>query len=118
MRASTVATITVIIILGVSSVSVMPFGTPVFASHGHWVDHYTSVNDIPCCGLNDCLKLPMRLLHMNDTFVTLDIKGKPVTIARESFHLSEDMSDYLCLKNLDRPINADNIRCAFIAVGS
>ena len=108
----------IIIILGVSSGSVVPFGTSVFASHGHWIDRYTSVNDIPCCGPSDCFTMPMRLVHMNETFVTLDIKGTPVTIARESFHLSEDTSDYLCLKNMDKPIDTDNIRCAFIAVGS
>lgn len=111
MKASSVATIIVIIIIII-------LNSPVFGFHGHWIDHYKSANDMLCCGTRDCLKTPMRLLDINDTHVTLDIKGKTVTILRKSFYLSEDTTDYLCLKDFNQPEDANNIRCAFIAVGS
>lgn len=93
--------------------------SPLFASHGHFIDHYFAADGMTgCCGPQDCPQIPLRLIHADAEHVTLDIQGKSVTILRKSFHISEDASDYLCLIEIALPITAENIRCAFIAVGS
>lgn len=94
------------------------FADPLSATHGHWIDHYLAADSITrCCGPRDCLQVPLRLVHANGDHVTLDIQGVPVTILRKAFHISEDAFDYLCLKDVQAHITAENIRCAFIAVG-
>jgi hypothetical protein len=89
-----------------------------FATHGHWIDHYLNDKGWYCCGKDDCLKIPLRILEGNEKSVTLDIQGTPVTIPRKSLHMSEDTFDWLCLVHPKEIPTPDNILCAFIAVGS
>jgi hypothetical protein len=98
----------------------MLFSVPllVFATHGHWIDHYANDKGMSCCGTNDCLVVPMRLIHITEETVTLDIAGHPVTIPRQSFHNSEDTQDYWCTTAPHEKPGTQNTRCAFVAHGS
>lgn len=91
-----------------------------FAAHGHWTDHYTNAFGMPCCGVRDCVKIPMRVIAITDETFTIDVPSRHVTftIPRQSYHLSEDEHDYWCAVSLHDPPTPENTRCVFIAIGS
>jgi hypothetical protein len=89
------------------------------ALHGHWISHYTDASGVPCCGMHDCVKTSMRVLHADKTTLVLEISGAfLVHIPQGSFFPSEDDSDWWCALDPAKPPSTANTRCAFLAVGS
>lgn len=88
-------------------------------THGHWIDHYKNADSISCCGVHDCLKIPMRIMKVDEKSITVDIPSRQaiVDIPRQSYHPSEDEHDYWCAVNPKNPPTTNNTRCVFIAVG-
>ena len=95
--------------------------TPAVSLHGDWTDHYTSVNDTPCCHLEkDCLKTEVRIISMDDKLVTAEVGGEVIMLPRKSVHLSEEQNTYRCRRwgQPDDKITSENTRCIFYAIGS
>lgn len=92
---------------------------PTSATHGHWIDHYKSADGISCCGVRDCLKIPMRIAEINEKSITINIPSRQaiMDIPQKSYHPSEDGHDYWCAINPEGMPTTTNTRCVFIAVG-
>jgi hypothetical protein len=89
------------------------------ALHGHFTDHYQDEKGMACCSRRDCHPTRLRVVTSTDTEVTLEIMGTfLVQIPRRSFYPSEDQKDWVCLRDLDASPSTQNVRCAFVAVGS
>lgn len=91
----------------------------VWATHAHWISHYTDAVDTPCCGLRDCIQVHLRVVASDGSMVTLEIGGQyRFQLHRGSFHPSEDEHDWWCAKIVSEPPSTINTRCAFIAIGT
>ena len=90
-----------------------------WATHGHWISHYTDATGTPCCGLHDCVAVHLRVVRSDAVTVTIEINGyAPFPLPQGSFYPSEDREDWWCAKSVAEPPSALNTRCAFLAIGS
>lgn len=89
------------------------------ALHGHWQDHYTDAKGMACYGRRDCQPTHLRVVALTQEWVMLEIAGTfLVHLPPAAFHHSEDLQDWVCLKEVGHPPTTENIRCAFVAIGS
>lgn len=95
------------------------FASVALAVHGYWQDHYRGADHLPCCGPHDCQRTHLRILTVTPTMLTLEIAGAYIVdVPQSAFYPSEDAYDYWCAKDPERLPATDNIRCAFLAIGS
>jgi len=98
---------------------------PVFlwASHGHWIDHYQGASGTSCCGMQDCVKVTARLVEDRGLMWRAEVNGTAVLLPKGSVHLSEEPVAYWC-HNGQAPCQPPHLeispacgRCLFVAVG-
>src|SRR3990172_8418870 len=89
------------------------------AIRGHWTDHYADASGMACCGRRDCQPTHLRVLARTPDWVVLEIAGTFIVQLRPTaFHHSEDQQDWWCARDHRQPPSSQNIRCAFVAIGS
>jgi hypothetical protein len=94
-----------------------------WATHGHWLDHYHSADGVSCCGVRDCVKVAARLVEDRGTTWRAEVNGTSVVLPKKSVHLSEEPMAYWCYQRR-APCQPPQLeisfacgRCLFVAVG-
>jgi hypothetical protein len=80
--------------LGILLLLCLPMPMLVQATHGHWIDHYRSVNGASCCGMRDCVRVAARLVEDRGTAWRAEVNGTSVILHKKSVHLSEEPVAY------------------------
>jgi hypothetical protein len=94
-----------------------------WATHGHWIDHYRNADGMSCCGRQDCVEVAARLVEDGGTMWRVEVNGTSIVLPKKSVHLSEEPVAYWCHlgKAPCRPpqleISSVCGRCLFVAVG-
>jgi hypothetical protein len=94
-----------------------------WATHGHWIDHYHSADGSSCCGRQDCVKVAARLVEDLGSTWRVEVNGTSMVLPKKSVHLSEEPVAYWCY-NAQAPCPPPQLemsaacgRCLFVAVG-
>jgi hypothetical protein len=94
-----------------------------WATHGHWIDHYRNADGMSCCGMQDCVEVAARLVEDRGTTWRAEVNGTSIVLPKKSVHLSEEPAAYWC-HNAQAPCQPPQLeissacgRCLFVAVG-
>lgn len=92
-----------------------------YATHGHWIDHYTNAYGASCCqAQKDCVKVKARILEPGELWTWVEVDGEKYRMDTASIHISEDMRDWFC-RWVYAPPKGDGWTspiCLFIAPGA
>jgi hypothetical protein len=94
-----------------------------WASHGHWTDHYRNADGVSCCGMQDCVQVAARLVEDRGATWRAEVNGTSVVLPKESVHPSEEPVAYWCYNAQETcpppqlEISSACGRCLFVAVG-
>jgi hypothetical protein len=94
-----------------------------WATHGHWIDHYRSASGTLCCGMQDSVTVNARLVEDRGTVWLAEVNGTFVELPKGSVHLSQEPIAYWChqeQQSFQPPqleISPICGRCLFVAVG-
>lgn len=88
-----------------------------WALHGHWIDHYKTVEGLSCCSARDCRPAVVAVLDRDEVSTRVVVDGVVVTLPTGNVHWSEDTQGWACVVLRDNPSAAHTIRCVFVVVG-
>ena len=83
-----------------------------------WMHGYTSAEGVGCCSEKDCIPAAVRVLHIEEESIIVEVNGVSFALRATSVHHSEDGHAYWCYKSSQELPSVSNTRCVFWTEGA